>query len=81
MVCQEVATGREGVKQTVRDGLEVKKTGFVSGACDWEDRSLAGPKAQSFKTQCALRHICQGRVVANGSSNVRPRICSRNKEK
>lgn len=30
---------------------------------------------QGFKTQCAPRHICQGRVVANGSSNVRPRIC------
>lgn len=74
MLCQEVATGREGVKQAVRIGLEVKKSGLVSGACDWEARSLAGLQTKAFKTQCALRHICQGRVVANGSSSGRPRI-------
>lgn len=49
-VCQQVAAGREDVKQAVRNGLEVKKSGLVSGACDWEDRSLAGLQAK------ALRH-------------------------
>lgn len=71
-VSREVATGREGVKNR----LGVKKGALVSGPCDWEDRSLAELHAgQGFKTQCALRQICQGRVVANGSSNIRPRIC------
>lgn len=49
MVCQEVATGREGVKQAVRNRLEVKKSGLVSGACDWEDSSLAGLQAKALR--------------------------------